>query len=72
MIRLLPSNFPLLDFSHFSAFAVDPQGGFPFFFHVDSKGDKECQSCRSSRKMLQNEYLVAKIGGGTAENEPRK
>ena len=24
------------------------------------------------RKMLQNEYLVAKIGVDTAENEPRK
>ena len=30
-----------------------------------------CKSCRS-RKMLQNDYLVAKIGVDTAENEPRK
>ena len=32
-------------------------------------GAKVDKSCRS-RKMLQNEYLVAKIGGDTAENEP--
>ena len=31
----------------------------------------ECQSCRR-RKMLQNEYLVAKVGVDTAENEPSK
>ena len=36
---------------------------FPGFFHFDSK------SCRS-RKMLKNEYLVAKLGIDTAENEP--
>ena len=36
---------------------------FPGFFHFDSK------SCRY-RKMLQNEYLLAKIGADTAENEP--
>ena len=32
-------------------------------------GAKVCKSCRS-RKMLKNEYLVAKIGVDTAENEP--
>ena len=32
-------------------------------------GAKVDKSIRS-RKMLQNEYLVAKIGGDTAENEP--
>ena len=32
-------------------------------------GAKAHKSCRS-RKMLQNEYLVAKIGDDTAENEP--
>ena len=35
----------------------------------DWSGAKECTSCRS-RKMLQNEYLLAKIGVDTAENEP--
>ena len=30
-----------------------------------------CVSCRS-RKMLQNEYLVAKFGFDTAENEPQE
>ena len=30
-----------------------------------------CASCRS-RKMLQNEYFVAKIGVDTAENGPSK
>ena len=30
-----------------------------------------CLSCRS-RKMLQNEYLVAKFGFDTAKNEPRQ
>ena len=34
-------------------------------------GAKVCQSCRS-RKMLQNEYLLAKFGFDTAENEPLK
>ena len=34
-------------------------------------GAKVCHSSRS-RKMLQNEYLVAKIGFDTAENEPSK
>ena len=37
----------------------------------DSKGAKECRSCRS-RKMLKNETLVAKIGFDTEENEPAK
>jgi hypothetical protein len=35
----------------------------------DRSGAKDCKSCRS-RKMLQNEYLVAIIGVDTAENEP--
>ena len=37
----------------------------------DWSGAKVCKSCRS-RKMLQNEYLVAKFGVDTAENERRK
>ena len=36
-----------------------------------SSGAKVRQSCRS-RKTLQNEYLVAKIGVDTAENDPSK
>ena len=35
------------------------------------RGAKECQSCRS-RKMLQNEYLIARIGADADENEPSK
>jgi hypothetical protein len=34
-------------------------------------GAKECKSCRS-RKMLQNDYLVAIVAVHTAENEPLK
>ena len=37
----------------------------------DLSGAKDCKAC-SSRKMLKNEYLVAKIGVDTAENEPSK
>jgi hypothetical protein len=33
------------------------------------RGAQECKSCRS-RQGLSNEYLLAKIGFGTAENEP--
>ena len=35
----------------------------------DSKGAKECKSCRS-RKMLQNASLLAIVADHTAENEP--
>ena len=38
--------------------------------HVLS-GAKACRSCRSRQK-LSNEYLLAKIGVDTAENEPLK
>ena len=34
-------------------------------------GAKECKSCRSRRE-LSNEYLLAKFGVDTAENEPLK
>ena len=37
----------------------------------DSKGAKDCKSC-SSRKMLKNAYLDAKIGFDAEENEPSK
>ena len=44
-----------------------------FFFSTFrfQSGAKECKSCRS-RKMLQNGYLLAKIGVDRAENEPSK
>ena len=35
-----------------------------------ASGAKDCKSCRS-RKMLKNDYLVAKIGVDTDQNEPR-
>ena len=36
----------------------------------DLSGAKDCKSfTSSSRKMLQNEYLLAKIDADTAENE---
>ena len=37
----------------------------------DLSGAKVCNSCRS-RQELSNEYLPAKIGVDTAENEPLK
>ena len=37
----------------------------------DLSGAKVCKSCRS-RHQLSNEYLLAKIGVDTAENEPLK
>ncbi len=40
-------------------------------FLLDSKGAKACKSCRS-RQELSNEYLLAKFGFDTAENEPLK
>ena len=35
------------------------------------RGANECQCCRF-RKMLQNEYLIARIGADAEENEPSK
>ena len=40
-------------------------------FLLDSKGAKACKSCRS-RQELSNDYLLAKSGIDTAENEPLK
>ena len=40
-------------------------------FQLDSKGAKACKFCRS-RQELSNEYLLAKVGFDTAENEPLK
>ena len=42
-----------------------------FLNFLGLSGGKECKSCRS-RKMLQNEYLVAIVAVHTAENEPLK
>ena len=44
---------------------------FFMVFLLDSKGAKACKSCRS-RQDLSNEYLLAKFGFDTAENEPPK
>ena len=38
----------------------------------DLSGAKVCKSCSRSRQELSNEYLLAKIGVDTAENEPLK
>ena len=44
---------------------------FPHFSPVDSKAVQRSALCRSRRE-LSNEYLLAKIGVDTAENEPCK
>ena len=56
----------------FFCFRRDFLGGFSRVFPTwDSKGAKDCKSCRS-RTMLQNAYLDAKIGFDAEENEPSK
>ena len=40
-------------------------------FQLDSKGAKACKACRS-RQELSNDYLLARFGFDTAENEPLK
>ena len=42
-----------------------------FLKFCDLSGAKDCKSCRS-RKIQQNEYLVAIVAVHTAENERRK
>jgi len=42
---------------------------FPHFSPVDSKAVQRSALCRSRRE-LSNEYLLAKFGFDTAENEP--
>ena len=42
---------------------------FPQFSHLDSKTVRRSALCRSRRE-LSNEYLLAKFGFDTAENEP--
>merc|ERR1711924_555446 len=46
-----------------------PPHGFPRFLGFDSKTVQRSALCRSRRE-LSNEYLLAKIGVDTAENEP--
>ena len=38
----------------------------------DLSGAKDCKSCSSRKNNAENEYLVAKIGFDTEENEPLK
>ena len=57
---------PAKNIRKFSAYFPDFLKKFAF-----RSGAKVCESCRS-RKMLKNDYLVAKIGVDTAENEPFK
>ena len=45
-----------------------PPHGFPRFLGFDSKAVQRSALCRSRRE-LSNEYLLAKIGVDTAENE---
>ena len=42
---------------------------FFLVFGLESQGTKACKYCRS-RQELSNEYLLAKFGFDTAENEP--
>ena len=54
----------------FSVFSMVSTGWFfQGFFHFDSKGAKDCKSCRS-RKMLQNEPTLAIVAVHTEENGP--
>ena len=46
-----------------------PPHGFPRFLGFDSKTVQRSALCRSRRE-LSNEYLLAKFGFDTAENEP--
>ena len=46
-----------------------PPHGFPRFLGFDSKAVQRSALCRSRRE-LSNEYLLAKFGFDTAENEP--
>ena len=62
---LLASRF--LVFFLFGVFLARPF--FPHFSPVDSKTVQRSALCRSRRE-LSNEYLLAKFGFDTAENEP--
>ena len=73
--RLPQAQLLWLDSFFFGALCVMSGGRLPaalfMVFLLDSKGAKACKSCRS-RQELSNEYLLAKIGVDTAENEPLK
>ena len=43
-----------------------------FLHNVEFRAVQTCANLVDLEKMLQNDYLVAKIGVDTAENEPRK
>ena len=68
-----PFSFGLFDgIRYFSIFSLEFSWWFSRLFSIwDSKGAKEYYSDRS-RQELSKEYLVAKIGFDTAENEPLK
>ena len=70
-IFLQPWFCPAALAANAAAFGRSLRWVFQGFPTSEKKGAKECKSCRS-RKTLQNEYLVAKIGVDTAENEPSK
>ena len=55
----------------FMVFLLDSKGAWFSLGFKRCKGAKVCKSCRS-RQELSNEYLLAKFGFDTAENEPLK
>ena len=64
----LPMSFPWPVFPGLDQDLFPPHG-FPRFLGSDSKTVQRCALCRSRRE-LSNEYLLAKFGFDTAENEP--
>ena len=66
----LPMSFPWPIFPGLDQDLFPPHG-FPRFLGFDSKTVQRSALCRSRRE-LSNEYLLAKIGVDTAENEPSK
>ena len=66
----LPMSFPWPIFPGLDQDLFPPHG-FPRFLGFDSKAVQRSALCRSRRE-LSNEYLLAKIGVDTAENEPCK
>ena len=66
----LPMSFPWPIFPGLDQDLFPPHG-FPRFLGFDSKAVQRSALCRSRRE-LSKEYLLAKIGVDTAENEPLK
>ena len=66
----LPMSFPWPIFPGLDQDLFPPHG-FPRFLGFDSKTVQRSALCRSRRE-LSNEYLLAKFGFDTAENEPFK